>query len=110
MLRRYWIWGTILVASSVLVTGCGSAPGRKSTPSEGQRTVSVKRERVAEQSAERLAKAHAHYSAAVLHDINAEPRAAAEEYYQAALLDPDDRDLILEASRRLLQILSLIHI
>ena len=104
MLRRYWIWGTILVASSVLVTGCGSAPGRKSTPSEGQRTVSVKRERVAEQSAERLAKAHAHYSAAVLHDINAEPRAAAEEYYQAALLDPDDRDLILEASRRLLQI------
>ena len=29
--------------------------------------------------------------------------AATEEYYQAALLDPDDEALILEVSRRLLQ-------
>jgi tetratricopeptide (TPR) repeat protein len=35
--------------------------------------------------------------------MNGEPAAAAEEYYQAALLDLDDEALILEASRHLLE-------
>jgi tetratricopeptide (TPR) repeat protein len=35
--------------------------------------------------------------------MNGEASAAAEEYYQAALLDPDDEALISEASRRLLR-------
>jgi tetratricopeptide (TPR) repeat protein len=103
MLRRYWIWGAVLAASSWLVAGCGSAPGRKPAPPRDQPAVSLKRERVADQSADRLAKAHAHYSAGIMHEMAGEPRAAAEEYYQAALLDPDDEALILEASRRLLQ-------
>jgi tetratricopeptide (TPR) repeat protein len=51
----------------------------------------------------RLAQAHAHYSAGIIHEMDGEPRAAAEEYYQAALLDPDDEGLILEVSHRLLQ-------
>jgi len=92
-----------LAASSLLVAGCGSAPGRKPASPRDQRAASLKRERVADQSAERLAKAHAHYSAGIIHEMNGEPSAAAEEYYQAALLDPDDEALILEASRRLLQ-------
>jgi tetratricopeptide (TPR) repeat protein len=103
MRRRYRIWGAILATSSVLVAGCGSAPGRKPAPPADQRAASLKRERVADQSAERLAKAHAHYSAGIIHEMDGEPRAAADEYYQAAVLDPDDEALILEVSHRLLQ-------
>jgi tetratricopeptide (TPR) repeat protein len=103
MRRRYWIWGAVLGTSSLLVTGCGSAPGRKPAPQGDLHAAAVKRERVEDRSADRLAKAHAHYSAGILHEMGGEPRAAAEEYYQAALLDPDDEALVLEVSRRLLQ-------
>ena len=104
MLRRYWMWGTVLATSSVLGVGCASAPGRKPALQGGDgRAASVKRERVADQSVERLSKAHAHYSAGVIHEMEGQPGAAAEEYYQAALLDPDDEALVLEVSHRLLQ-------
>jgi tetratricopeptide (TPR) repeat protein len=99
----YWIWGAILATSSVLVTGCASAPGRKPAPPGDHGAAALKRERMRDHSVETLAKAHAHYSAGIIHEMEGEPRVAAEEYYQAALLDPDDEALILEASRRLLQ-------
>ena len=89
--------------SGFLVSGCGSAPGRKPAAPADSRAASLKREREDDRSVERLAKAHAHYSAGIVHEMGGELRAAAEEYYQAALLDPDDEDLILEVSRRLLQ-------
>ena len=103
MLRRYWIWGAVLATSGMLVTGCGSAPGRKLASQRDPRASSLKRERPGDPSAERLAKAHAHYAAGIVHEMNGEASAAAEEYYQAALLDPDDEALIAEASRRLLR-------
>ena len=103
MLRRYWIWGAVLATSGMLVTGCGSAPGRKLASQRDPHASSLKRERVVDALAERLAKAHAHYAAGVVHEMNGEASAAAEEYYQAALLDPDDEALIAEASRRLLR-------
>src|SRR5205823_8845025 len=46
---------------------------------------------------------HARYANGVLFDINEEPEKAAEEFYKAALTDPADEDLVLEASQRLLQ-------
>ena len=103
MRHRYWIWGAILATSIVLVTGCASAPGSKTAPPGDHHAAALKRERMRDHSVETLAKAHAHYSAGIVHEMEGEPRAAAEEYYQAALLDPDDEALILEASRRLLQ-------
>jgi tetratricopeptide (TPR) repeat protein len=103
MLRRYWIWGAALATSGLLVAGCGSVPGRKSTPPKEHSAVSLRRERVDDRSAERLAEAHARYAAGVIHEMDNEPHAATEEYYQAAMLDPDDELLILEVSGRLLQ-------
>jgi tetratricopeptide (TPR) repeat protein len=103
MLRRYWIWGTILATSGLLVAGCGSAPGRKAAPLQAHSAVSIKRERAEDQSAARRAEAHAHYAAAVIHEMENEARAATDEYCQAAMLDPDDEALILEVSGRLLQ-------
>src|SRR5262245_25215519 len=52
---------------------------------------------------EKVAEAHAHYSAGVIHEMNEEPEAALQEYYQAALGDPADEALTLEVARRFLQ-------
>src|SRR5208282_1002073 len=49
------------------------------------------------------AEAHAHYATGVVREMNGDPQAAMEEYYQAAVLDPGDEVLVLEVSRHLLQ-------
>jgi tetratricopeptide (TPR) repeat protein len=97
MLHRFLMWGVILATGGALVSGCGSAPPKGSSGS------AIKRERAADAAAEKRAEAHAHYAAGVIREMNNEQPAATEEYYQAALLDPGDEDLVLETSRRLLQ-------
>jgi tetratricopeptide (TPR) repeat protein len=87
----------------MLVGGCSSVPSGKPAPQRAKSVASLKRERADERSAERRAEAHAHYAAGIIHEMNDERQAAAEEYYQAAMLDPSDEDLVLEVSRRLLQ-------
>ena len=52
---------------------------------------------------ERRAEAHAHYAAGVIGEMNGDPQAAMDEYYQAAMLDPGDEELVLEVTRHLLQ-------
>src|SRR5205809_6335674 len=47
---------------------------------------------------------HAHYSAAILHEQNDEPELAAEEFYLAAMADPSNESLVLEATGRLLRL------
>src|SRR5438093_5057387 len=47
---------------------------------------------------------HAHYAAAVLHEQNDEPELAAEEFYLAAMADPANESLVLEATGRLLRL------
>ena len=103
MLRRYWILGAAVATSILLVAGCGSAPGRKHAPQEEKVPAALKREREDERSVQRLAEAHAHYAAGVIQEMNNDPKAALEEYWQAAQMDPDDESLILEVSRRLMQ-------
>jgi tetratricopeptide (TPR) repeat protein len=103
MLCRYWMWGVVLVASSVLVAGCGSVPPRKVAPQKVSAAAALKRERAEDELAERRAQAHAHYAAGVIREMNNEQPAATEEYCQAALLDPGDEALTLEVTSRLLQ-------
>ena len=103
MLRRYWILGAAVAVSTLLAAGCGSVPGRKRAPQGDNASAALKRERTDERSLQRRAEAHAHYTAAVIREMNDDPKAALDEYCQAALLDPDDESLILEVSRRLLQ-------
>jgi tetratricopeptide (TPR) repeat protein len=54
-------------------------------------------------STEKIAEAHARYSSAIIHELNEEPEAALDDYYKAALGDPDDESLVLDVSRRLVQ-------
>jgi tetratricopeptide (TPR) repeat protein len=97
MWHRFLSWGVILTASSLLVAGCSSTPA---TPSSSS---AIKRERAEDAAAEKRSDAHAHYAAGVVHEMNNEQAAATEDYYQAALLDRGNEDLVLEVSRRLLQ-------
>jgi tetratricopeptide (TPR) repeat protein len=56
-----------------------------------------------DRAATKLAEAHAHYATGFIHEMNGEQEAALQEYYQAALGDPENEPLILDLSRRFLQ-------
>ncbi|HEX4342093.1 MAG TPA: tetratricopeptide repeat protein [Verrucomicrobiae bacterium] len=89
MLRRCLLSLTLAVASVLLATGCKTV---SSEVAEYQQ----------ERDIQRLAEAHAHYALGLVHDLNDESVLALDEYYAAAMLDPGDEELILEASRRFL--------
>ena len=103
MLCRYWIFGVVLAVSSLLLAGCGSLPGRQPGGLEAREGSAARRERADEKTIERLARAHAHYAAGVVHEMDGDRAAAEKEYYQAALLDPEDETLILDVSAQLLR-------
>ena len=88
MLHRYWMWGAILATGSLLVAGCGPAPGANRHPQTEHAAVSRRHERADEAAVERAAEAHAHYAAGVVREMNDEQQAATEEYYQAAHAGP----------------------
>lgn len=49
-----------------------------------------------------LARAHAHYAAGVVHELNGEPELALQEFDRALEADPADETLVLDVSQRLL--------
>ena len=92
------------VATNILlVAGCGSTPSRQGTGQKDKPAAAIKRQSGDDRSVERRAEAHAHYSAGVIDEMNGDPHAATDDYYQAAVLDPSDEELVLEVSRHLLQ-------
>ena len=103
MSRRYLFWGSVLAASSLLMAGCGALPSHQAATKK--QVASARRERSpgSDSDARKLAEAHAHYGAGVIHEMEDDSEAALEEYYKAALKDPDNESLILEVSRRFLQ-------
>ncbi len=103
MLRRYRIMGAVVAVGSLLLAGCGTAPGRNPSPAKEVSAGSLKRERAEDRTGARMAEAHAHFAAGVIAEMNNEPRTAMEEYCRAAMLDPDDEQLVLDVSWRLIQ-------
>jgi len=94
--------GLIVVILSLLMAGCGSLAARKSRQKpavnkQGKVTAAETRH------LEEVSKAHALYASAVLMELNAEPEAAMEAYFNAALGDLEDETLVLTVSARLLQ-------
>ena len=102
MLSRCRFWSAVLL-SGTLVVGCQSRPARASKATPGADASGSAAEKSADVPSDKLAQAHAHYAAAVVHDMNEETEAALEEYYKAASDDPADEALVLEVSRRLIQ-------
>ncbi len=104
MLSRFRFW-TAVVLGGALLTGCQTRPARaRVTGSTAQGSLpSSAQAGTADRPAEKLAQAHAHYAAAIIHDMNDETDAALQEYFAAACDDPQDEGLVLEVSRRLIQ-------
>jgi tetratricopeptide (TPR) repeat protein len=93
------LWVLALALICIAGTGCRSAASNKSKagPDDGARAAR------GGTPAEKRVRAHAHYASAVIHEMNEEPEAALQDYYQAALCDPENETLILEVSRRFAQ-------
>ena len=100
MLSRCRFWGAVLL-SGVMAAGCHLRPA----PAVKQVAVeeSSARTGAPDRPAEKLAQAHAHYAAAVVHEMNDETEAALDDFYKAAFDDPEDQVLVLEVSRRFIQ-------
>lgn len=112
----------ILALCSVLVAGC-QAPGAtgakvsaaagKSAPAPNQLESDGTEadtaiapsgdDSAANDNSENLIEAHAHYAAGVVHEMDLEPEAALDEYYQAARLDPANAPLVLDVSQQFLE-------
>src|ERR1043166_7841577 len=102
MPRRFLCGDRILgITAVVLLVGCGSLTTRQHPPA-GQ-DAAVLRRQASERSAERIAQAHAHFAAAVIHEMNEETEAALEEFYKSAFDDVGNEGLVLDVTRRLLQ-------
>lgn len=82
-----------------LALACGCASPRTDRPARGERSV----ETVPAPEPAAAAEAHAHYGAAIIHEMNGNAQEAWEEYALAARKDPDNEWLMLEISGRLLQ-------
>lgn len=88
---------------TLLLTGCHSLSKRAPQPGDQSARVRAWSEAEDEASLEQAAQAHAHYGAAVIHELNGEREAALREFEAAVENDPDNESLILEISERLLQ-------
>ncbi|EEF61281.1 tetratricopeptide repeat protein [Pedosphaera parvula] len=109
MLHRFYHGLTVLLAAtSMLVVGCASSSSDK----QGDvKSAQVKTKATAKAapttptvSEEKVAEAHAHYAQGVVFDMQDEPELALEEYTKSALQDPANDELVLEISRRYLQL------
>ena len=100
---------SVLLIGGWLITGCATSPPRKGSASRPAATeaadpASAEASDFSPEAVARRTDAHAHYAAAVLHDLNEEPEMAVDEYFKAASADIANEALVLEVSRRLLQL------
>src|SRR6266536_1929425 len=103
MRLRYWVELGCLVVSLAWLAGCAT-PRKPASDKSPPEPANISTEDNSAEASERRTEAHARYAAGILYDINEEPEKSAEEFYQAALTDPNDENLVLEASQRLLQV------
>jgi len=101
MLSRSRFWGAVLL-SGAFAAGCQSRPAPVAGRQADSSSLTPAKAGV-DRPAEKVAQAHAHYAAAIIHDMNDETEAALQEYFAAASDDPEDEGLVLEVSRRLIQ-------
>ena len=107
MPQRCKFWVTVLAIGQVTLAGCGTASHSLKTSGSPDNHDKRFTRKVATaptgQSARKLAEAHAHYAAGVIHDLNDESDLALEEFYKAAMADTGNERLVLDLSRRFVQ-------
>jgi tetratricopeptide (TPR) repeat protein len=100
-----WFWcGLLLLAVAGCAAPSAKSPGRDRRSDAGG---SESEAAIADYSSDAVkarVESLALYGAALLHEQNDEPELAAEQCYRAALADPSNEELVLEASARLLRL------
>lgn len=110
-MSRHCFYPVAILGLSVwLIAGCRTMPvvsgdddADQGAKLSARKESARKAARSEESELRQRAKAHAHYAAGVIHDLNEAPELALAEFTQAAQADPDNEALTLEVSRRLLQ-------
>src|SRR5260370_640050 len=103
MPHRYRVWNWVLAIGAGLFAGCGSLDAHRHKVAAKDSTSDLAPETWVDRSGARVAQAHAHFAAGVIHEMNDETEAALEEFYKAGLNDVDNEALVLDVTRRLLQ-------
>jgi len=100
MNRRNVFWVIATVAGSLLVNGCRTAP-RPVTPSAGDapRPKAAAKRANGKASPPKLASAHAHYAAGVVHELNRDTDLALQEFQRAAVDDPESGEVFARLGR-----------
>jgi tetratricopeptide (TPR) repeat protein len=96
-----------IVVASVLLASCSTTPPQRSSATKKAESSKASAETEEDRSPdaiERRTEAHARYAAGVVLDLNDNSEAAVEEYFKAAMADVRDEQLVLEVTRRLLQL------
>src|SRR5688500_7787177 len=103
------IWAGVALGG-LLLAGCASpskkearAPAHAALQPASAESTHTSAALLSPEDLDRRAEAHARYAAAIIHELNEEPEAAADELYQAALNDLGNESLVLDVTRRLLQ-------
>ena len=100
-----YLCAAILTAGGLVLAGCGTAGLKLKSSGPAVDSEKATRTEAGTPGAvvpEKLAKAHAHYAAGVIHELNDEVALALEEFSKAALADLDDESLVLNVSGRFL--------
>src|SRR6185503_3172200 len=95
-----------MLAALMIMAGCSSTPASRSgggKQTSANSTTEGEEDRSPE-ALERRTEAHARYATGVVLDLNDNPEAAVEEYFKAAQADVWDERLVLEVTRRLVQL------
>jgi tetratricopeptide (TPR) repeat protein len=112
----------VLIAGSVLLTGC-RAPRQRDDASSGSSSKPVAFNHLPGNGSEdvdgalaispgmlganaelsNIIDAHAHYGSGVVHEMNLDPESALDDYYRAAILDPTNQELVLDVAQQFLQ-------
>lgn len=98
-------WAALAVAV-VLLAGCStsSTNGGSSAAKKGAASrTDAESADYSSSAVKARTESHAHYVAAILHEQNDEPELAAEEFYKAAMADPSNESIVMEASGRLIR-------
>ena len=107
MIFRFHVWVVALALAALVGIGCRTHRQLAKAPREpraSRTTPAPKTEVESPKEAEKRVEAHAHYAMGVLHELNDQTDAAIEAFTKSLELDPDNEPLVLELSRKLIQL------
>ena len=92
MVSRSYLCVAVLAVGSLMLAGCGTAGSKRSSGAVvgGAKTARAEYGSSSVAAMDKRAKAHAHYAAGVVYELNEETGLALEEFSKAALADPEN--------------------